>query len=122
MLKDNNEDGETPDYISTETFVLAKAVNLIGEHLELDLGPALKNPRNGDTIWFILTDDLEYNVYVVIISPYVIFIETVHTAEDESITVDYAIVESIKDYLEHLKGLGARKLNDEEMKFFFNGD
>ena len=104
------------DYVSQETKLLVAAVRRVANSINFELGIPMKNPNNGDAMWFVLTDD-ESNIYIIIITPYVIMLEIVQ-GDEEELTFLYSLVDSISIYLEHLQNVGGRKLSDSELRYF----
>jgi len=113
----NSESGAS-DYTSNETILLASAVQRIATSIHFDIGQPMRNPLNGDSMWYVLTNNVG-DIYVIIITPHAIFSEFIFD-DDGEVAASYSIISSISIYLEHLLNSDVRKLDKDELKFFLS--
>lgn len=118
-----------PPWLSLKTYKVAIALKMRAEEVELDLGVPMRAKRNGDSMWFMLTDGTRelvdfgddireiQHLTVLLCTPHGIFIEDNYRGNE----VNYGVVSDADLYVEHLKGLGMRALSDDEFKRFLNG-
>ena len=106
------------DHISEKTRNLTMLVSELGVAADLDLGPAASTEQNGDMVWFILTDQQPgiTNLFLIIVTPHVLLAE--YNFEHQR---EFSVIDDIGLLLEHLKGLGYRKLSPDESKLFMEG-
>ena len=130
MTEDQYENWQEkiPPWLSVKTYKVAAALKMRAEDAGLDIGVPMKSQRNGDSMWFMLTDGVRSKVNiggepreiqhltVVLCTPHAVFIEDNYRGTD----VEYSIVDDIDLYIEHLKNMGMRTLTDDEFKRFLN--
>jgi hypothetical protein len=108
---------ERPDWISQETAVLAACIKDISDFISYDIGPAMRAERNGDTMWYALTNKEGTSLLVIMCTAYVLFTEA--TCGDND--VSYGIIDKPLSFLEHLQSIGLRRLTQDEMENFIEG-
>lgn len=108
---------ERPEWISEETAVMSACIKDISDYIDYDIGPAIRAKRNGDAMWYALTDSVGESLLVLMCTPYAIFTETTMATED----IEYAIVSKPLIYLENLQNAGVRRLTPDELDNFIEG-
>lgn len=108
---------ERPDWISQDTAVLAACIKDISDFISYDIGPAIRAKRNGDAMWYALTDSGGSSLLVVMCTPHAIFTETTMETND----IEYGVVVKPLQYLENLRDAGVRRLTPDEMDNFIGG-
>ncbi len=106
---------EYPDWISQETRVLAACIKDISHYIDYDIGLPMKGERNGDAMWYVLTDD--EGLLIILCTPHAIFTES-NLGEEEA---SYSILTHPLPYLENLRDMGIRALTKEEYDEFKRG-
>lgn len=132
MTEDQQDDWQEkiPPWLSVKTFKIAAALKMRGEDSGIDFGIPMKSKRNGDSMWFMLTDGVRSKVEiagepreiqhltVVLCTPHGIFIEDNYKGTD----VEYSMLADTDLYIEHLQNTNMRTLTDVEFKRFLNGN
>jgi hypothetical protein len=108
---------ERPQWISQETAVLAACVKDISDFISYDIGPAIRAKRNGDAMWYAMTNSDGTSLLVIMCTPHAIFTETTIETDD----IEYGIIIKPLQFLEHLQSAGVRRLTPDEMDNFISG-
>ena len=108
---------ERPDWISEDTAISAACMKDISDFIDYDIGPAIRMHRNGDAMWYALTNSGGNNLLVIMCTPHAIFTETTMDSDD----IEYSIIVKPLEYLEHLQNAGVRRLTPDEMDNFIGG-
>jgi len=108
---------QRPEWISHETAVLAACIKDISDMISYDIGPAIRAKRNGDAMWYALTDRDGTSLMVIMCTAHALFTETTMGTDD----VEYGIVDKPLRFLEHLQNTGVRRLTPDEMDSFIEG-
>ena len=129
MTEKDDWDKKMPPWLSMKTFKVAAALKMRAEDAGVNLGIPMKAQRNGDSMWYMLTDGVRsvatvngesreiQHLTVLLCTPYGIFIEDNYRGDE----VEYGILSDPDVFIEHLKNGGMRCLSDEEFKRFING-
>ncbi len=107
---------ERPEWISQETAVLAACIKDISDYISYDIGPAIRAKRNGDAMWYALTNSDGTSLLVIMCTAHALFTETIGTDD-----IEYGIVDKPLRFLEHLQNAGVRRLTPNEMENFIEG-
>jgi len=108
---------DKPDWISEDTAISAACIKDISDFIDYDIGPAIRAQRNGDAMWYALTNKEGTSLLVMMCTPHAIFIETTMDSDD----IEYGIVSKPLEFLEHLQNAGVRRLTPDEMTNFIEG-
>jgi len=111
--------GKHPDWISQETAILSACVKDIADFIDFDIGESIKSRKNGDALWYMMSDEKSGGLLVLMCTPHAVFVES--TIDDTSNDVDYAVIIKPLQYLEHLQNIGLRCLTPEELEQFSDG-
>jgi hypothetical protein len=109
---------ERPDWISHDTAVIAACIKDIADFLNYDIGPAIRAKKNGDAMWYTLTDADGIGLLVLMCTPHAIFTES---TMDSTFSTDYGMVNKPLKFLEHLQNSGVRRLTPDEFDDFIQG-
>lgn len=106
-----------PDWISEDTAISAACIKDISHFIDYDIGPAIRAKRNGDAMWYAMTDRAGESLMVIMCTPYATFIETTMDTND----IEYSIVTKPLEFLEHLQNAEIRRLTPDELEDFIDG-
>lgn len=109
--------GDRPYWISEDTEISAACVKDISYFIDYDIGPAIRARRNGDAMWYAMTNRDGTSLLVILCTPHAIFTETTMDTND----IEYSIIVKPLEYLEHLQDAGIRRLTPDEMENFIEG-
>ena len=108
---------ERPDWISQDTAVMAACIKDISDFISYDIGPAIRAKRNGDAMWYALTNAEGSSLLVIMCTAHALFTETTMGTDD----IEYGIIDKPLRFLEHLQNAGVRRLTPDEMENFISG-
>ncbi len=125
MVSDEDWEGRIPPWLSVKTYKIAAALKVRADQIGLNLGIPMRAKRNGDAMWFVITDGTQekikgkviQNLSVLLCTPHCILIENNYQGED----VVFSILGDHDVYLHHLRDVGMRALTDDEVKRFLKG-